>query len=84
MSRQISQFHPGGTAARLAGTDGGDRNGGDPNFLLSDGADYGAGGGVRRLGAPAETRTGGGGQRQEAGTDHIGSLDARSESGGVK
>lgn len=56
---------------RPAGRDGADRHGGDPNFLLSDGADHGGGGGVCRVGPPAETRTGGDGQRGEAGEENL-------------
>lgn len=53
------------------GRDGAERNSRDPNFSFPGGGDHGAGGGVRCLGAPAKTRPGGDGQREEAGREHI-------------
>lgn len=51
----------------LRGSDGAERNSGDPNFSLPGGGDHGARSGIRRLGARAETRPGGDGQREETG-----------------
>lgn len=48
----------------------------DPNFSLSDGAHHGAGGGVCRLGPPAEARTGGDGQRGQTGEENVSRSDA--------
>lgn len=61
---------------RLADRDGAERRGGDPNFLLSDGADRGGGGGVFGLRSPAETRTGGHGRRGEAAKEETARLNA--------
>lgn len=67
MSHHISSFRPSGASVQPAGSDGAERNSGDTNFSLPGGGDHGAGGGVRCLGAPAKTRPGGDGQREEAG-----------------